>query len=298
MTLTQILCFVTAAETRSFSGAGEKLFITRPAVSKQVAQLETELGFPLFIRVHGGLEITEQGQEAYIVFRKALDDINEVVSSGRQQYHRETGQIRIGYLWGWDQKKLFGPLMDELKRTMPELTISMEGYGFDMISYLKRGDLDYIICIDSPFEADSKVESAHLATIPGMLLYSVDRRQTDMNELSLTDFRDDTFFVSGESHYAEQSAKPLYNLCKKHGFLPRVRVISDGRLMWRIQSGQGVWIADSWFSSYSHSMVKTLKTDLMFNISIGWVGSKKDDEWNRSFIDIVTNFCLSHPLGT
>lgn len=50
MTITQIKYFITAAKYLSFTKAADKLFITQPALSRQIASIEMELNMQLFIR--------------------------------------------------------------------------------------------------------------------------------------------------------------------------------------------------------------------------------------------------------
>lgn len=70
MELTQLKYFVKVAQTGSFTKAAEELYISQPAVSKAVRNLEDELGVPLFGRVKNSLIINEYGTD---VLRCAQD---------------------------------------------------------------------------------------------------------------------------------------------------------------------------------------------------------------------------------
>ena len=50
MTFTMLECFLAAMETMNFTTAGQNVHMTQPAFSRNIAALEDELGFPLFIR--------------------------------------------------------------------------------------------------------------------------------------------------------------------------------------------------------------------------------------------------------
>ena len=58
-----LMAFVAVAETRSFSDAAERLFITQPAVSKRIALLENQLGTRVFDRIRKKVFLTEAGNE-------------------------------------------------------------------------------------------------------------------------------------------------------------------------------------------------------------------------------------------
>src|SRR3954470_11437326 len=58
----QIESFMTLARELNFSRAAEALHITQPALTKRIQSLEETLGQALFVRLHGGLELTESGR--------------------------------------------------------------------------------------------------------------------------------------------------------------------------------------------------------------------------------------------
>ena len=61
----QLETFLRVADAGSFNKAAEELFITPPAVIKQITSLESGLGFPLFVRSHRGLALTPEGKSLY-----------------------------------------------------------------------------------------------------------------------------------------------------------------------------------------------------------------------------------------
>ena len=53
--------FYTVAKSGSLTKAAEELYISQPAVSRSIKQLETQLGVPLFTRTHRGMTLSAQG---------------------------------------------------------------------------------------------------------------------------------------------------------------------------------------------------------------------------------------------
>src|SRR3970282_2690271 len=81
--------FESAARHLSFTKAGEELFLTQSAVSRQIKELEEQLGVALFQRRHGALALTPEGQQFYaaaaqvlVTMRAATDRLR--LRSGRQ----------------------------------------------------------------------------------------------------------------------------------------------------------------------------------------------------------------------
>lgn len=89
--------FYTVARCGSLTKAAEKLYISQPAVSQAIKQLETQLNTPLFKRTRRGMQLTAQGGEA--VFRdveraiKILDGVEDTLAELRLS---PTGTLRIG----------------------------------------------------------------------------------------------------------------------------------------------------------------------------------------------------------
>ena len=68
MTNAQIQSFMAVVQYQSFSRAAEHLFISQSAVSKNVAQLERDLGYVLIDRTYGSVRTTEVGRRFYEFF--------------------------------------------------------------------------------------------------------------------------------------------------------------------------------------------------------------------------------------
>lgn len=82
--LKAIQTFCVVAQQQSFSKAGDKLFITQGAVSKQMRQLESYLGNPLFDRTGSGVALNALGLEYYRSVREGIDIIYQASAHARQ----------------------------------------------------------------------------------------------------------------------------------------------------------------------------------------------------------------------
>ena len=72
--------FEAAARHLSFTKAGAELFITQSAVSRQIKELEDQLGVPLFHRRHRALQLTEAGQQFYAAAAQVLTTMRTATS--------------------------------------------------------------------------------------------------------------------------------------------------------------------------------------------------------------------------
>ena len=124
MNLSQLKAFLAVAQDRSFSRAAEKLYLTQPAVSKQIQALEEGLGMRLFDRVGRSILLTEAGNilhdHAHIVFQ-TLEETRETITQLRGL---QRGHLRISAASTIGTYMLPQPL-GELKAQFPGIEISL-----------------------------------------------------------------------------------------------------------------------------------------------------------------------------
>src|SRR2546423_7744562 len=82
--------FEAAARHLSFTKAGEELFLTQSAVSRQIKELEEQLGVELFHRRHRALVLTEAGQQFYAAAAQGLTTMRTPTSRPRAPTGKKT----------------------------------------------------------------------------------------------------------------------------------------------------------------------------------------------------------------
>ena len=95
MNIDNLKCFILVAENLSFARAAEALYISQPAVTKQIISLENELGVTLFIRSTRHVELTPIGMSFYKDAKDIVMKSQMAVSRIRQQ-NKNADFIRIG----------------------------------------------------------------------------------------------------------------------------------------------------------------------------------------------------------
>lgn len=92
----QLETFIVVADLGSFNKAAEALYITPPAVTKQINFLEKDLGLKLFIRTHRGLVLTEAGKSLYKDAKYIIQYCKESVERAKKAMEEKDNIIRIG----------------------------------------------------------------------------------------------------------------------------------------------------------------------------------------------------------
>lgn len=88
--------FYTVAKCGSLTRAAEELFISQPAVSQAIKQLESQFGITLFNRTHRGMELSVHGKMIFRQVEEALGLLDEAENKLLELNTTATGMIRIG----------------------------------------------------------------------------------------------------------------------------------------------------------------------------------------------------------
>src|SRR5262252_5587791 len=97
MELRHLRYFVAVAETENVSRAALKLHVSQPGLSRQIRDLEDELGFPLLERSAKSVRLTEAGRVFLVEARAVLQRADEAVQTARAVASGQRGEIHVGY---------------------------------------------------------------------------------------------------------------------------------------------------------------------------------------------------------
>ena len=97
MELKQLEYFLKVAEQLNFSRAAESLYISQPALSYQIAELERELNAELFVRDRRKVSLTPAGEALMLPAREMLGQASILPDVIRKSQRRENGILRIGF---------------------------------------------------------------------------------------------------------------------------------------------------------------------------------------------------------
>ena len=78
MDISALQAFIAVAESGSFSRAGERIFLTQPAISKRIAALEQDIGARLFDRVGRKIHLTPAGEALLLRTRAVLSELEDI----------------------------------------------------------------------------------------------------------------------------------------------------------------------------------------------------------------------------
>ena len=143
MELRHLRYFVAIAETGSLTVAAEKkLYTSQPSLSRQIKDLEDQVGTPLLSRSARGVTLTEAGKAFLDHARLALHQVDAAVEAARRAAQPAKQRFSLGFLTGQEMTWL-PEAMRVLRAELPniEVTVSSD-YSPDLGEAVARGRLD------------------------------------------------------------------------------------------------------------------------------------------------------------
>ena len=158
LTLRQLKVFESVARHLNYTRAAEELFLTQPAVSMQVKQLEESLGVALFEQLGKRIHLTEAGQEVVVYARGVTQQLDELEAVLNRIKGLSGGKLRISVA---TTANYFIPtLLGTFARRYPDVTVSLDVTNREaLLQQLSENTVDLVIMGQPPGEADVEAEA-------------------------------------------------------------------------------------------------------------------------------------------
>lgn len=143
MELRHLRYFITVAETGSLTVAAEqRLFTSQPSLSRQIRDLEDQVGVPLLRRSVRGVQLTGAGQAFLDHARLALLQVDAAVEAARKAALPVKSSFALGFLTGQEMAWL-PQAMQVLRAELPNIDVTVSSdYSPDLAACVARGKLD------------------------------------------------------------------------------------------------------------------------------------------------------------
>jgi len=218
MELRHLRYFVTVAEELHFGRAAKRLNMSQPPLSRQIQELEEELGFPLFVREYHKVELTGAGRVYLTQIKRILDHLDAArqdavaVASGRK------GRLRIGYGVHLPDGYLPRVVAAFSAERYVDIDI-LEAPSPRVLQMLREKTVDVAFVME-PFDKTGLL-ARELMRDPLMIVVAAGHRLTAAPPSDLAQLADEDFVVC--RRYEDPGARELVEgLCREAGFMPRV----------------------------------------------------------------------------
>jgi DNA-binding transcriptional LysR family regulator len=193
MELRHLRYFVGVAEEQHFGRAAERLHVAQPALSRQIKDLEREMGFLLFDRLPRGVRLSEAGKAFLSDARRILEDVGQATRRAGQIALGKTGTLRIGIATALSWHGMVVDTFREFRRRQP-------GVEFVLHHQLSIHQIDAVLSgrLDAGFAATvapwpKDLAHAQFAQDPLVLAVPKGHPLTKRARVRLRDLRDMPF---------------------------------------------------------------------------------------------------------
>jgi DNA-binding transcriptional LysR family regulator len=183
-TLRQLEYFVAVGEAGSIARASEKVNVSSPSISTAVAQLEQELGLPLFVRHHAqGLALTQAGRELLAQARVVLREAGAMMDVAADITGTVRGPLSVGCLLTFAQM-ILPALRRGFETAYPEAHIrQFELNQVEIFSFLRRSEIDVALTYDLDLPSDLRF--VPLLKLPPFAIVPPDHPLADFASVSV-----------------------------------------------------------------------------------------------------------------
>ena len=218
--------FVAVAAHGSFNRAAQILYLTQPALSRQVKDLEEELGVVLLIRGKNAVTLTKAGERFYEEAREVLARADLAVQRIRSEARIEV--LRIGYAPSVTAD-ILPQALKKFHAMQPAVRIELDDLSTEeMIRKAGNGQLDLLITLEPSVTAVPGFEWAKLRHVTLVLVIPVDHSLAKLKQISPKRLND--LPLVGLAHESFPGYVPhVRNILKPFGISPRfVALERDG----------------------------------------------------------------------
>lgn len=293
MTQTQIRYFLMVAQTGSVSKTAEQLYVSQPAISRQLALLEDELGVRLFQRSNNSISITDTGRVFEQFFLNSRLQFEQLLGKYRGKEQELTGDYHIALIEGWDPMSFYSGLFDFLEERYPKIRFHIHSCNLDhTLHALQRNDVDGAFMIDFLLGGYSDLQLEFLTQVDSCIILKAGSPLLDKPDLTVKDFANSTFFISAPKGTKTAVAEGIA-ISNATGFTPKLeycQTLSDAYM--KLQMGRGVMFKTTQMQVKSNPLFQAFPINYKRNVCFA-VSQQHKAPQNLYIKEDIVQFCRS-----
>lgn len=241
MDINQLRYFISVAKHLSFTKAAQEHFMTQPALSHQIADLERHLGVKLFLRNRHSVLLTVAGEallpEAKIIVSKS-DEILQLankVQSGR------VGYLNVGFL-GLSERDFLPSSISSFRSKYPNINLTLNLFPLGALDKaLEAGNVDIgFTLIEKPIPCFLNWKTIYNDNL--CVVLRVDSPISEKSNFSFSSLQKETIFFQ-ERAVSPRGFNNLTRVCSNRGLTPHVNLAPNwGSVLMSVESGMGISI--------------------------------------------------------
>lgn len=221
MNLLSLKYFIAVTEYSSFTKAAERLYVTQPTLSRQIADLEDEFGVQLFNRGKRSISLTPAGEICLKEAREIVSRCDNLVQRLKDISGEVSGTLNIGYFFNFDQELFVKPLQ-MMAVEHPNLNIGLTKASFaELNHFLMDGTFDLIYTSVTGVGNLTDVSITKIARNELRLVVPHNHPLAGRDSVLIKELEREQFIML-ERSVSPHTVDSTIQMCLKNGFSPTV----------------------------------------------------------------------------
>jgi DNA-binding transcriptional LysR family regulator len=259
MELRHLRYFIAVAEEENVSRAALKLHVSQPGLSRQIHDLEHEIGFPLFARTAKSLKLTAAGKNFLAGARTVLAQVATAVQQAHAIHGQMQGEIHVGYAPSLTVQ-ILPVALRKFQAQSPRTRVALHDLSSEeMLTQLRAGKLQVALTVRPPRAMLRGLEFAELARYALCVAVTPKHPLAKSKSLALAQVAPEPLIGYSAGEYPEYHAS-LKKLFAPLGRRPQLAEEHDGvtSLITAVESGRGFALVPSCFACMAGPRLKII----------------------------------------
>ena len=292
MNSSQQKSFMAAAECLNFTAAADKLYISQPVLSRNIAALEAEFGVLLFVRKNNTLQLTPAGEIMYQWMKESQISLNDALIRAREANLEPQGELRLGFVESEITTEREARTILEFQKAYPQIRLSIvRSSAQELLRQLLNHSLDLANMGDTELSTDPRFHHVECDRYSHCIAISRAHPLADFEPISLKAFANETF-ISVRPEYSPVMTPWIRKVCGAAGFVPRIQEAANTtEQMALVEAQRGVALAVDNHASQSNPLLKQLrlKEDYSVPFRCNW-DKQGTNPRNGKYLEILKEF--------
>jgi DNA-binding transcriptional LysR family regulator len=275
MELRHLRYFVAVGEEQHYGRAASRLRVAQPALSRQIQDLEAEVGFKLFERLPRGVKLSAAGKQFLQDARRILQEVNEAAGRAGRVARGLSGTLRVGFAENASWRGVVPDSFRRFREQQPDAELQLQpAASLEQLEAIRSGRLDAGFVNFMP-KSDLELDQLPVAIHHVELAAPKRHALTKLKKLRLRDLTDVPFV------WFPRWANPafydrLMHECYRGG-LKSPRIVQEGlneaTILSLVSSGLGVgWVVGTarWRSPESVVILPVVDLTMPLPLALAW----------------------------
>jgi DNA-binding transcriptional LysR family regulator len=275
MELRHLRYFVAIGEEQHYGRASRRLRVAQPALSRQIQDLEEEIGFKLFDRRPRGVKLSAAGALFLEDARRILREVSEAAARAARVARGQSGTLRVGFLENVSWRGVVPDSLRRFRERQPDAELHLQpAASLEQLDAIRSGRCDAGFVFLAP-KADPDLDQVPVAIHRVELAAPKRHPLTKLKKLRLKDLTDVPFV------WFPRWASPafydrLMHECYRGGFKsPRIvqEGLNEATILSLVSTGLGVgWVLESarWRCPETVAILPVIDLNLPLQLALTW----------------------------